>query len=119
MLLYHPTAKTTYVIRKEIHDNPENLTQVELAEKFNVTVSTVVKWQNRECFEDAPHGTINPKKSITDLEEYIICEIRKTPIECLESWFNEKPELFKVDIETFKNAERGLYLNDYRKGFNR
>ncbi len=39
----------------------------------------------------------------------------KTPIECLESWFKEKPELFKVDIETFKNAERGLYLNDYTK----
>ncbi len=34
MLLYHPTAKTTYVIRKEIHDNPENLTQIKLAEKF-------------------------------------------------------------------------------------
>ncbi len=35
---------------------------------------------------------------------------RKTPIECLESWFKEKPELFKVDIETFKNVEKGLYL---------
>jgi len=23
--------------------------------------------------------------------------------------------LFKVDIETFKNAERWLYLNDYRQ----
>jgi transposase InsO family protein len=77
MLSYHPTAKTTYLIRKEIHDNPNNLTQLELAKKFNITVSTVVKWQNRKHFEDAPHGAINPKKSITDLEEYIICELRK------------------------------------------
>ncbi len=39
----------------------------------------------------------------------------KTLIECLESWFNEKTKLFKVDIETFKSVERGLYLNYYSK----
>ena len=38
------------------------------------------KWKKREVFEDAPHGAINPKKSITNLEEYIICEIRKTTL---------------------------------------
>ena len=39
-----------------------------------------MKWRHREDFNDAPHGAINPKKSITDLEEHIICEIRKTTL---------------------------------------
>ena len=77
MLSYHPTAKTTYKIRKEINENIGNLTLEQQAKKYNVSISTIQKWRNREVFEDAAHGAINPKKSITDLEEYIICEIRK------------------------------------------
>lgn len=110
MLLYHPTAKTTYLIRKEIHDNPDNLTQLELAEKFNITVSTVVKWQNRECFEDAPHGAINPKKSITDLEEYIICEIRKITLLGLDDLLDVVND-FGIKI-TRSALDRALRRND-------
>jgi transposase-like protein len=80
MLSYHPTAKTTYKIRKEIKENIENLTLEQQAKKYNVSISTIQKWRSREVFEDAAHGAINPKKSITDLEEYIICEIRKTTL---------------------------------------
>jgi transposase-like protein len=80
MLSYHPTAKTTYKIREEINRNPDNLTVAEQVIKYNVSEKTIIKWRHRENFEDAPHGAINPKKSITDLEEYIICEIRKTAL---------------------------------------
>jgi transposase-like protein len=77
MIKYHPTAKTTVKIRKEIHDNVGNLSIAKQAKKFNVSIPTIVKWRNRENFEDAQHGAIKPKKSITDVEEFIICEIRK------------------------------------------
>ena len=80
MLSYHPTAKTTHNIRQEIKENIENLTLEQQAKKYNVSIPTIQKWRSREVFEDAPHGAINPLKSITDLEEYIICEIRKTSL---------------------------------------
>ncbi len=80
MISYHPTAKTTFKTRQEIHENVDKLTLSELSERYNVSIPTIRKWKKREVFEDAPHGAINPKKSITDLEEYIICEIRKTAL---------------------------------------
>jgi len=80
MISYHPTSKTTYAIRKEIRDNSGGLTVMQQAKKYNVSNRTILKWRHREVFEDAPHGAKNPKKSITDLEEYIICEIRKTAL---------------------------------------
>ncbi len=49
----------------------------------------------------------------------IISNIQGYPIECLESWFNEKQKLFKVDTKTFKNAKRWLYLNDYSSGLDK
>lgn len=80
MLSYHPTAKTTYKIRQEIKENQDGLTLEEQSKKYNVSIPTIQKWRKREDFNDAPHGAINPIKSITDIEEYIICEIRKTTL---------------------------------------
>lgn len=80
MLSYHPTAKTTYNIRKEIKQNKEKLSVKAQAKKYNISTLTVCKWRHRDDFADAPHGPIKPKKSISDLEEHIICEIRKTTL---------------------------------------
>lgn len=77
MMSYHPTSKTTYKIRQEIKENVDKLSLAKQAKKYNVSIPTIKKWRKREDFNDAPHGAINPIKSITDLEEYIICEIRK------------------------------------------
>ena len=38
MQSYHPTAKTTVKIRKEIKDNKNNLTITEQEKKYNVTI---------------------------------------------------------------------------------
>ncbi len=80
MIAYHPTAKTTFNIRKEIKENKENLTLRQQTKKYNINLSTVFKWRHREDFKDKKHGAIKPAKSISDLEEHIICEIRKTTL---------------------------------------
>ena len=41
MLSYHPTATTTYKIREEIKNNPENLTLEGQAKKYNVSIPTI------------------------------------------------------------------------------
>ena len=118
MLSYHPTAlvpctlfeKTTVNIRKEIKENIENLTIKEQAKKYNVSMKTIQKWRNRDNFEDAKHGAINPSKSISDIEEYIICEIRKTtllPLDDLLEVVNE----FGIKI-TRSSLNRALKRNN-------
>ena len=82
MIAYHPRAKTTVEIRKEIKENPEGLSVREQAKKYNVSVSTIMKWRKRETPYER-HGTKDLYKnhiSITPLEEHIICEIRKTTL---------------------------------------
>jgi transposase len=44
MIAYHPRAKTTVEIRKEIKENKEGLSVREQAKKYNVSVSTIMKW---------------------------------------------------------------------------
>ena len=80
MYKYHPLAKLTVRQREEIHENKEGLTVLEQAKKYNVSVPTIMKWRHRTVFEDAEYGVkdiYNKHTSITRLEEYIICEIRK------------------------------------------
>ena len=43
MLSYHPTAKTTVKIRKEIKENIDNLTLDAQAKKYNVCIKTIQK----------------------------------------------------------------------------
>jgi transposase len=83
MIAYHPRAKTTIEIRKEIKENQEGLTVREQAKKYNVSTKTIMKWRKRDNPYDEKHGTKDLYKNhikITPLEEYIICEIRKTAL---------------------------------------
>jgi len=42
---------------------------------------------------------------------------RKTPMEAIEMWFNQKSELFKIDIKTFKESSTNIY--NYREGLDK
>jgi len=116
MLSYHPTATTTYKIREEIKNNPENLTLEGQAKKYNVSIPTIIKWRNRNNFEDAPHGAIEPKKSITDIEEYIICEIRKTTLLPLDDLFDVVTKLgIKIKRSALHRALQRNNLSNIKK----
>ena len=60
----HPKAKTTPAIRAEIQSS--NLSQRKLAEKYNVTRTTIQKWQCRDSTGDYSH---RPHKLNTTLSE--------------------------------------------------
>ncbi|MCK5892985.1 MAG: hypothetical protein KAG53_00980 [Endozoicomonadaceae bacterium] len=50
----HPGAKTTRMLREEIHHSKAN--QASLVKKYNVTCLTLSsKWQKRETFSDKNH----------------------------------------------------------------
>ena len=111
MFQYHPRAKTTHEIRREIHENKEGLTFRELAKKYNVSVPTVMKWRKRKDFHDAPHGPNDIYKltGITQLEEYVLCEIRKSALLPLDDLLEVASQL---DIKVSRSAlDRALRRN--------
>jgi len=72
----HKLARTTPAIRKEIRQS--NLSIKELAEKYSITKDTVRKWKNRETVADKSHRPHNLKTTLSQTEEAIVIELRKS-----------------------------------------
>lgn len=72
----HKLARTTPAIREEIRRS--NLPVKELAEKYNITKDTVRKWKNRDTVEDKSHRPHNLKTTLSQTEEAIVVELRKS-----------------------------------------
>jgi len=81
----HPKARTTPALRREIH-NAEG-TQAEIAKRYNVTILTVRKWQKREVFEDKSHRPDNLRTTLSEAQEHIVIELRKTLLLTLDDLF--------------------------------
>lgn len=74
--ILHPNAKTTPRVRKEIQESKESINK--LAEKLNLNPKTVAKWKKAKRVEDKKSGPIRVNTVLTELEEQIICEFRRT-----------------------------------------
>jgi DNA-binding transcriptional regulator YiaG len=48
--VYHPNARTNQHLREMIQKS--NLTNVELAAKYNINIQTVSKWRSRDFMEE-------------------------------------------------------------------
>ena len=74
-VVYHSNARTNLHIRNAIKNSSETIQ--ELASRYKINKNTVLKWKNRDDLEDRrckPHKT---NTVLTELDEYVICEIRK------------------------------------------
>ena len=72
----HKNAKTTPAIRKEIQESKLSISQ--LAAKFGIQKTTVLKWKHRDSVTDFSSCPHNLHKTMSDLEELIVVELRKT-----------------------------------------
>jgi len=72
----HSTARTTPKIREEI--KASGLSERKLAEKYNVTRSTVRKWKGREGAGDLPHTAHTYHTTLSELEEAVVVSLRET-----------------------------------------
>jgi transposase len=73
---YHSNARTTVKLRKEIQESKESISAI--ARRLNISRDTVRKWKKRATVDDRssrPH-CLNTK--LTELEEYVIVEVRKS-----------------------------------------
>ena len=72
----HPMARTTAQLRAEIHDS--ELSNVELAKKFNVHRHTIAKWRKRDKFVDKSHRPDSLQTTLSVGQELLVVELRKT-----------------------------------------
>ena len=76
-MVIHPEARTTPQIRAEIKASSD-LSQKALAEKYNVSEQTIRKWQNRDKTTDKSHRPDHLQTTLSDIQEKIVVELRKT-----------------------------------------
>ena len=90
---YHSNAVTNIHIRSEI--NGSNLKNSEIAQKFNISESTISKWKKREKLEDKSSKPHTIHYTLTDLQKAILLQIKKLTWwnldEIVESVFPENP----------------------------
>ena len=67
---YHSNARTNQHIREIIQKS--NLTNVELANNYNLNIKTISKWKDRDFIEDKSSRPHNIKTTLTSLEKELI-----------------------------------------------
>ncbi|QNM96746.1 IS481 family transposase [Chitinimonas koreensis] len=72
----HKQARTTPAIRAEIQ--AASGTHVELAQRFNVSVATIIKWRNRRSVEDRSHTAHTLQTRLLPAQEAVAVELRQT-----------------------------------------
>ena len=72
----HARARTTPRTRAEIQSS-EGTSQRGLAERYNVTVSTVRKWQRRDQVQDLSHRPHRLSTTLTLGQEAVVVELRR------------------------------------------
>lgn len=73
-IVLHKNARTTPAIRLEIAKS--ELSYRKIAEKYQVSLDTVVKWKKRSEFNDRSHARHNTLSSLSSTEEEIVVELR-------------------------------------------
>ena len=72
--VYHSNAKTNQHVRSIIQES--DLTNIELANKYGISVKTVSKWKNRDYTEDKSSRPEKINYALSDLEKELIRVVR-------------------------------------------
>ncbi|MFH2031459.1 MAG: IS481 family transposase, partial [Bacteroidota bacterium] len=68
--VYHSNAVTNLHIRNEIRNS--NLTNLELANKYNTSKATVSKWKNRDELTDLSSAPNSIKYALSYIEQSLV-----------------------------------------------
>jgi len=100
--VYHSNARTNQHVREIIQNS--DLTNVELADKYNVNVKTIAKYRKRDFLNDKSSRPDNVKYALTPLEKELIRVVRTI------TWM-ELDDLTDTMVDVIPNANRS---NVYR-----
>lgn len=114
-LKYHPNARTTIQIRKEIVRS--KLGTSAAAEKFNVNVNTIRKWRKRgfDDLGDRSHATKVTSYTLTEFEQNLIAAVKKFTLFSIDDLLQIlKPFIKKLNRDNLYTTlkQRGLNRNE-------
>ena len=92
----HPLARTTPRTRAEIKSS--SASQSVLAERYNVSVATVRKWQGREDPQDRSHRAHKLSTTLTPAQEVLAVELRRTVLLPLDDLLVVIREFINPDV---------------------
>ncbi len=108
---YHSNASTNLHMRLEI--SKSNLTNSELAIKYNISEPTVSKWRNRDVFEDKSSRPYNIHYVLNDIEKTLITSIRQS------TWL-PLDEVWELVLPTNHRISRSVVYRTFtRAGINK
>ena len=88
---YHSNARTMIQNRAVINKN--NLTVKQASKKFDISITTAIKWKNRTDFKDRSSRPHSIKYALTEVEQTLIVAVRKAswlPIDDIFEMFLEQ-----------------------------
>jgi transposase len=104
--LTHPNATTSTAIRFAIQTAPKEITNSELARRFDISPTTVARWRKRDSIQDRSCAPINHgRRKLTEKNlKQIIKARRKTGLglDPLNAYIKEK---FGIDISRARLAQ--------------
>lgn len=104
--LVHPNATTSTAIRYAIQTAPKEITNSELARRFDVSPTTVSRWRNRESIHDRSCAPINHgRRKLTENNIKQIIRVRKTKklgLDRLNEYIKKKHD---IDISRARLAQ--------------
>ena len=75
----HPEARTTPKLREEIKEwRAKGIKQKDVAAQYNISRLTVRKWEGREEMTDKSHRPDTLQTTLTQAQELLVVELRKT-----------------------------------------
>ena len=105
--ILHANAKTTPRIRKEIQESGESIAK--LAIKYNLNPKTVHRWKRDTVITDKKSGAKTIRSSLSEIEQQIVCEFRRTTKLPLDDCFVALKE--QIPTLTRSNLHRCLQRN--------
>ena len=94
----HSQARTTPKIRAEIHATKGDMTIDQAARVYNVNRSTIIKWRNRDSFEDRSHRPHKSHTALTPVQEEIVVQLRRSLLLVLDDLLVVVREYIKPDM---------------------
>ncbi len=109
--VYHSNATTNIRLRFEI--NKSNESNIILAERFNVSQNTIIKWKSRNGFEDKSSRPLKIQYSLSEIEMLIAVELR------VMTWWALDEITEAVNPEEPEKIRSAVYRTFVREGINK
>lgn len=109
--VYHSNATTNVRLRSEINNSTSSNSLLSL--KYNVSEKTVVKWKNRNNFEDKSSRPQTIKYALSELEMLIAVELRAL------TWWALDEITEAINPEAPEKIRSAIYRTFVRKGVNK